>query len=220
MIIKYDNIVYNKMKGKSVFYSLIFSTFLFCSFFSGCKNSSEVKITYNESDTIKNKVQNKEQAITWAVEIEPERLTTPIMNNGYKISPEILFTKDIIKLSPHFQKKTFPEFADFGSLDTRKIEPKLKAKLEEFCEKLSENSPDAASFFNNSYVFSYVFFINELPEDLEIKKWIYGQPFLGEEIIQLPVRFFCKSDVFDVTIYINSKSNEFYQITIDRWEKV
>lgn len=64
----------------------------------------------------------------------------------------------------------------------------------------------------------------EVPEEPEINifsKWIIGQPFTGNDIIQIPVRFFCNYGTIDVTIYMNPNgNNEFYQITIDRWEKV
>ena len=48
-----------------------------------------------------------------------------------------------------------------------------------------------------------------------------GQPFTGNDIMQIPVRFYCNYGTIDVTIYMNPNgNNEFYQITIDRWEKV
>ena len=52
-------------------------------------------------------------------------------------------------------------------------------------------------------------------------KWIFGQPFTGNDIMQIPVRFYCNYGTIDVTIYMNPNgNNEFYQITIDRWGKV
>ena len=64
----------------------------------------------------------------------------------------------------------------------------------------------------------------EIPEVFEevniFDKWIIGQPFIGPEIVQVPVRFYCKQGTVDVTLYINQiKQNSIYQITIDRWIK-
>ncbi|MCR4580181.1 MAG: hypothetical protein K5681_07535 [Treponema sp.] len=47
-------------------------------------------------------------------------------------------------------------------------------------------------------------------------KWILAEPFVGEEITQVPVRFYCKAGTLDVTLYLNKK-NLIYQIVIDRW---
>lgn len=52
-------------------------------------------------------------------------------------------------------------------------------------------------------------------------KWIIGEPFSSEEIIQIPVRLYCKYGTIDVTLYLNKqKSNSVSLITIDRWNKL
>ena len=52
-------------------------------------------------------------------------------------------------------------------------------------------------------------------------KWIIGEPFSSEEIIQIPVRLYCKYGTIDVTLYLNKqKSNAVNLITIDRWNKL
>ena len=45
--------------------------------------------------------------------------------------------------------------------------------------------------------------------------------FSSEEIIQIPVRLYCKYGTIDVTLYLNKqKSNAVSLITIDRWNKL
>lgn len=208
------------MTQKQIIKYVFFLLILTCFFCISCKNSADSKIFSIENDTIKEQVKNREQSITWTLEIEPERLSSPVSKKDPQIASDVLLSKDIIRLSSGLQSKVYPNFSDFGSLDTTNIPPVVKAKLQEFCQKLSENSLDAAFFFNNKYVFSYVFFKNELPENLEIKKWLFGEPFIGEEIILVPVRFYCNIADFDVTIYVKQKgASEFYQITIDRWKE-
>lgn len=66
----------------------------------------------------------------------------------------------------------------------------------------------------------------EKPEEIPVMpspvftKWILGEPFIGDDILQLPVRFFTKNGSIDVTMIMSPKSeNSVYQVTIDRWEK-
>jgi hypothetical protein len=52
-------------------------------------------------------------------------------------------------------------------------------------------------------------------------KWLFGEPFIGSEIIQIPVRFYATCGIIDMTVFLNSSgNNEIYQITINRWKKV
>ena len=209
------------MNKKFFYKSFLISSALISLVFLSCKNSSEPKIVYEESETIKSQVKNREQNTSWSIDIDPERLIKPVPRNGKKVSSDIPYTKEVLKISADLQSKVFPEFDDFGSLNTTELSPSIKEKVQGFCEKLSNNSSDASKYFGSKYLFSYVFFKNDLPQEIKINDWIFGEPFLGKDIMQVPVRFFCNSAVFDVTIYMNSKgNNEFYQITIDRWETV
>lgn len=59
----------------------------------------------------------------------------------------------------------------------------------------------------------------ENPEPI-FSKWILGEPFIDDNLIQIPVRFFSKNGSVDVTILMVSKGeNAVYQMLIDRWEK-
>lgn len=59
----------------------------------------------------------------------------------------------------------------------------------------------------------------KMPDPL-FTRWILGEPFIGDDLLQLPVRFFTKNGSLDVTMYMSPKSeNSVYQVTIDRWEK-
>ena len=65
-------------------------------------------------------------------------------------------------------------------------------------------------------------FNEEIPEPSKLfTKWILGEPFNGADIIQIPVRFYTDYGTIDMTLFLSAYgSNEFYQITIDRWQKV
>ena len=219
-----------------IFFSLILV------FFS-CKNTTESKLVYTDADTIKKNVKEREQGITWTQEIEPKRLTEKITRSSMKLGSDVAYTKDLFKISNTNKAPVYPELSDFGSLDTRNLKSSVKDKLNNFCKSLStENHSGADSYFSRKYIFNYVFFVNELesewknnfgkeyPREMKeekteesgiFTKWTFGEPFIGSEIMQIPVRFYATCGIIDITVYLNSSgNNEIYQITIDRWKKV
>ncbi len=203
--------------------------------FNSCKNSNDTKLVYIESETIKQSVKEKEQGITWTQEIEKDRLTQKIKRNGIEASPEVPFNKDLYKITKNIQNPVYPSYYDFGSLDITNLKPEIKEKLNAFCKAFSsEAHKNASSYFHKKYLFNYIFFENDidtcwqknfnvkLPENSEyFNKWIFGEPFYGDDIIQIPVRFYADCGTIDVMVFLSSGgNNEFYQITIDRWKKV
>ena len=244
------------MKRKYCAGILIFSICIFSAIFYSCNNTSETKLVYTESDTIKKSVKEKEQTITWTQELEEDRLSKRITRSSMTLGADVVYSKELFKISNQNKRSVYPDLPDFGSLDTRNINDSLKEKLNNFCKNLSsENHAGADSFFSRKYIFNYVFFVKDLEEGwkknfgveypktekpaAEVKlsdsssevpeaevfsvftKWTFGEPFIGSEIMQIPVRFYSTCGIIDVTIFINSSgNNEFYQITIDRWKKV
>ena len=243
------------MKKSLCYKFLIFSLFIFSTAIISCKNTSETKLVYTESDTIKKSVKEKEKDITWTQEIEPKRLTEKITRSSMKLGSDVAYTKDLFKISNTNKAPVYPELSDFGSLDTRNLKSSVKDKLNHFCKSLStENHSGADSYFSRKYIFNYVFFVNELESEWKnnfgkeypsvvkedkasskskdkkeektdesgiFTKWTFGEPFVGSEIMQIPVRFYATCGIIDITVYLNSSgNNEIYQITIDRWKKV
>lgn len=305
------------MVFKKIIIFIIFSLILI-----SCKNSQDNKLVYTDVETVKNNVKNHEENTVWTKEIEGTRLTETV-NNNKNISNEVIVTPTILKIFSDYQQPIYPEFLDFGKLDTSKLDDKTKEKVNEFSEKISKNIYSGAeSYFSTNYIFNYIFFSEEfvsnwksnfdkefpytkeeikeytklfsekesliaeknklenednnqisdksesikndnnleqeqkneiINSDLEeqknkekikrleeinkkvekldkklrkyniedlFKKWIIGEPFYGEKILQIPIRFYCNDGTVDVTLYLNKENNLIYQITIDRWEKV
>ena len=216
--------------------SLPFFSFslLFFLCLNSCSNSQESKLIYTESNTIKQSVKAKEQEITWTNEIEGERLTKTINRGAMNLGSEVQYTKELYKINQNNNKTVYPSLESFGSLDTRDLRLSAKEKINNFCTALaSEKQSGADAFFSKKYIFNYVFFINDLEagwkknfntdisnETYPFTKWIYGEPFNGADIMQIPVRFYADCGTIDMTVFLNSSgNNEFYQITIDRWQK-
>ena len=200
-----------------------------------CSNSNESKLIYIENDTIKQAVKEKEQGITWTQEIEKERLIQKINGNMIQASPEVPYNKELFKITKSIQKSVYPSYSDFGSLDITNLKPEIKEKLNDFCKAFSsEAHKGASSYFHSRYQFNYIFFENDiehnwqknfnvkLPENSDyFNKWIFGKPFIGGDIIQIPVRFYADCGIIDVVVFLASTgNNDFYQVTIDRWKKI
>ena len=212
----------------------LFSLLIFLFGFNSCKNNSESKLVYTESNTIKQNVKEKEQEITWTNEIEGERLTQKINRNSIEIGADVPYNKEIYKLFKLSPVPVYPSYSDFGSLDTSNLKTSTKERLNSFCSALSTyNKNGADSFFSKKYIFNYVFLLDDLksgwekhfnaklPENKLFSKWLFGEPFYGSDIIQIPVRFYADCGIIDMTVFLSSSgNNEIYQIIINRWEKV
>lgn len=220
---------------KSILSCITFFSFLPLLFnVISCSNSQESKLVYTESNTIKQSVKDKEQDITWTLELEEERLSKTISRDSMEIGQDVFYNIELYKINRDLQKSVYPSYSDFGSLDTSNLQPSVKNRINMFCESFSsENHSGADSFFSRKYIFNYVFFLNDFengwkenfgempPEKNKLfNKWIFGEPFNGAQIIQIPVRFYSDCGTIDVTVFLNSSgNNEIYQISIDRWQK-
>ena len=214
----------------------IFLTLAFVMLFVfSCKNTSETKLVYTENNTIKQEVKNKEDNITWTFELEENRLSQTITRDSIELGLEVPYGKELYKLKSFMQKPVYPSIEEFGSLDTSNLKLSVKEKVTNFITAFtSEEHSGADAFFNKKYIFNYVFFLNDFESGWKknfsktipdapglFTKWVFGQPFNGADIIQIPVRFYTSCGTIDMTMFINSTGkNDFYQITIDRWDRV
>ncbi len=242
MIIKYDIIIIvefvfrETLLKKTVNYLKVIVSFSLLSIILfSCSNSQESKLVYTESNTIKQTVKEKEQDITWTQELEGDRLSQVINRRALKLSSSVPYSKEIYKISNYNQNPVYPSLADFGSLDTSNMGTAVKSKMEDFCKIFaSKNYNEVDSYFSRKYIFNYIFFIKDFEEgwkknfnkklpsgEKHFNKWLFGEPFNGSEIIQIPVRFYSDYGTIDMTVFLSAVgNNEFYQITIDRWQKV
>ena len=128
------------MKKVSNFAIIIFSLISVFIFFNSCKNTTESKLVYTENNTIKQNVKEKEQDITWTLELEGERLTKTINRNSLELGKDVVFNKEVYKISKDMQKPVYPFLDEFGSLDTSNLKVSVKRKMNDFCTAFgSEN---------------------------------------------------------------------------------
>ena len=217
------------------------STVIAFSFITSCKNAADNKLSYSESETIKQIVKDKETSISWTKEIEGRRLTEQIVTAQNAVAEGTAVTPDLLKILPDASKATYPILEEFGSLDTTKLTESVREVITSFAKALSEdfyNAPQA--YIASEYIFNYVFFRNDFMqgwqtafnetfpakdnEPLQKQKLfsdvMIGEPFMSQKMLQIPVRFYCKHGSVDVTLYLTNQADyKIYQITINRWEK-
>lgn len=209
---------------------------------ASCSNAGNTKLSYSDVDTIKEIIKDRESQVSWTRALEGSRLDEDISADKEIYDKNIKLNHTIAKLNRAKQNSVFPEFPDFGSLDTRLLSFQTKEAVQKFCKSLSSDFYNQQTSFDSSYIFNLVFFRNDFiegwnknfSEDFPAKKtkdeteekkeelftyWLLGEPFIGEEITQVPVRFYCKQGIVDVTLYLN-RNNLINQILIDRWEKL
>ena len=221
--------------------SCILLSLVFLSAFVACSNAEDTKLSYSDVDTIKALVKDKENQISWTRELEGDLLSESYNLNQDQYDKTITASRLLSKVNNEKNRPVYPEFPDFGLLDTSLLNFSAKETIINFCDALSNDFyTKPQSYFDNSYIFNYVFFRNDFIEDwtnnfsakFPVKnqnekkensplftKWILGEPFITSEITQIPVRFYCKHGTVDVTLYLNKK-NLIYQISIDRWDRI
>ena len=113
-----------------------------------------------------------------------------------------------------FFHKDFPHIVDYKDSEDSKKENTGKAtqsseennSVENKSEEQTKQPEEKKTVIQKEKLFS---------------KWIIGEPFFSEEIVQIPVRLYCKYGTIDVTLYLNRQnSNAVNLITIDRWKKI
>ena len=52
------------------------------------------------------------------------------------------------------------------------------------------------------------------------ENWIIGKPYISDNLIEVPVRIFCKPGKIDVIMYMNTQEpSALYQINFTKWNK-
>ena len=142
--------------------SLYFLLIFVLAFFS-CNNSQVIYEDDLEISTIKKSILDKESNTLWTSELEGDFLKTNYEYNGAKIANSLPVTFDLFYFDLNYKDKILPELESFGSLDTSKIPDDLLSKIRSFIKDVSENPyGDFSSYFDKSFYFSYIFFLDQL----------------------------------------------------------
>ena len=193
---------------------------------ASCSNPQQIILTSQE-DTLRNEVEQKAGNIQWTNEIEPERLSSEI-NNRAQASQKEYITPQMLSSIKELQPAVYPELKDFASLDCSAMNDSLLSMMNSFCKELCNGTENLASYFYTKYFFNYVFFKNDFEQVVEdLKKdnilfdrYLICKAFEGEELVQVPVRFYNDKDYVDLSVYLTYHNGyKVTQIEVIRWGK-
>ena len=203
---------------------------LFCGslifLFFSCSNPQSSVLTSQES-TLRNAVQEKNSNTVWTKEIEPDKLSAKISTN-INVQNKALINPQMLNTVKMLQPAVYPEIKGFASMDCTSMNQALLQTLTEFCNSLSEGTQNISSFFDYEYFYNCVFFINDLKElvgeDKENEKlftsYYICKGFEGDELIQVPVRFYKNKKTLDLSVYLTYHGGyKVIQIEILGWGK-
>lgn len=220
----------------------IFSSLMILALCS-CSNAGASKLSYTDVETIKDAVRDRGAQVSWTREIEGDVLDENLAPDSSLYGNTVRFTHTLAKIGRERGGAVYPEYPDFALLDSRLLDQDEREAVQNFCNALSSDFyVGPQEYFDAPYIFNLVFFRddfaaawkNEFKSDFPAKKsdddesggkialfdkWILGEPFISDEMTQVPVRFYCKQGTVDVTLYLNKK-NLIYQISVDRWGKL
>lgn len=213
-------------------------------FMVACSPNSTGITVYEENDTLRTYIKNKESQILWTKALNEKALTYDIaVIEG--ISDTSNCTLDGLKTLRNFSAPVYPYLKDFAKLDLAELPVDQLNFTNEIVETLLKGFDfSLAPFFQESYIFNCVFFMedyraaiqelfstdkkvlnrisrkenNESSENEEIEnlfsKYYVGQPAIGYNITQVPVRLVSKYGYIDLELLLSTE-NEIKLIKID-----
>ncbi|MCQ2575833.1 MAG: hypothetical protein MJ162_03745 [Treponema sp.] len=151
------------LKSKETTFAILFSLLLLVSgLIFSCSNSTSNITVYQEIDTLRNYVQNKEIGVLWTKELDESALTKNIRTSK-DINSNASYSIDGVKAMKKSGKPIYPSLKGFTSLDITNLDAATIETVVKFYDAVSENREGKIhTFFDSNYIFNYVFFMNDL----------------------------------------------------------
>jgi len=210
-----------------------------------CSNSSSSITVYQEVDTLRNYVQNKEIGVLWTKEMDENALNSNI-RSFKEINTNASFNIDGIKALRKWSKPVYPSLKGFTSLDISSIDEGTLTAAISFYDAVNDNKKEIIdTFFDSSYIFNYVFFMEDLksawknctdsdyPEFDSTEEKLFsncyvGSAFFSEEYYQIPMRFVSLEDekkktgfYIDIVLFIkNDSDHKIANVEVTEWGKL
>lgn len=211
--------------------TVIFLTFLFALISVSCSNTPNAKLLFSEDDTLRTVIVNKENTINWSKPLEDGRLQKriDIMDN---IVTSIKLNPDVMNAFTNTCDPVYPYIENFATLNLNNLSQSNRYVIQKLFEIMNTNLYEAdTELINPKYLFNYVFFISDIesvykqafgaeyPKSNAFSSYLIGEPFVTQQISQVPVRLYCEKGSIDicVIIYVIGK-NLINQIEIIGWE--
>ncbi len=165
----------------------------------------------------------------WAYELESDKLSKKIdsfesISKSVPLSP--LAIAALEGGAP--MRGIWPSLEGFENLDTSGIQGELLETIRAFCRALAdftgapeqEDSSAVDAFFSSKGLFSLALFFADAKDAGAIDSYVIGRPFVGEELIEVPVRWTGEKEVLYTKLYPvqEGESWKIQQIEIYKWE--
>lgn len=198
-----------------------FLLFVLCIFeflFFSCSNGQETEKVISDEISLKAISQNREQELLWTRELESVRLLLDTKKNqvvadSIKLEP-LVMTGAVTGKNP-----VYPYLEGFGSLDTTSISKDMRAFLDETYRCLSKWQIQSLKMQDSS-AFSAILFKYDveklweqnfgdkfpvLQDDMPLfTSRLYGEPFIDDSEVQIPVRLYANRGHLDILLYFTS----------------
>lgn len=204
------------MKNFFVFFSIFFIII-----FSSCNNANTPLNALNSAETLQNEAEQKLLYADWNSEIEKNLLKknttqTDYVSRSVELNPSVMAALS----SGENMASIYPELEGFGSLDISDVDDKVRGLMDDFCKAILVNS-EKESFMANGRLHFLVLFLNDIKNYGLLKSWIFGKPFISEDLFQIPIRFYFSSGTLDTFFYLVQieETWKIDQIQIYKWDK-
>ena len=197
-------------------------------FLISCSNPQATGIKTSDN-TLRNELSAKSQNTVWTKDIEGERLNAKL-NQFINIADKNLMSPQLVQSIKGVTAPVYPQIKELASLDTSSMNSILLNSVKEFCDALKDGTEGLSPYFDSEYFFNYVFFKNDLKEvwQTELKsgeklfdRFVICSAFEGDELIQVPVRFYKGKEYIDLSIFLSYHVGyKINQIEIIRWGKL
>lgn len=200
-------------------------------FLVSCSTPQSVVLTSQE-DTIRSAVIDKNFNTNWTEEIEAEKLNRKINQQVQVLSNDFIST-DFLNTITSLQPAVYPEIKGFASLDCSSMDRILYDTVSEVCDVLCSGTENLETYFDTQYFYNCVFFIKDFNDEIKDKfndlkdskrifdKYYICKGFEGNELIQVPVRFYKDKETLDLSIYLTYHGGyKVIQIEILGWGKI
>lgn len=208
---------------------LIFLSVLFFS----CSSDSSIDLISGSDETLRMTFSERNSNVIWSREIETSVLSRKINTSAY-VSSNLKLEPEAYLVSASDEAPVYPSLEGFGSLDSTQISPEVKSAIEKFIGNIISWNFDENLVGENS-IFSLVLFKYDIengwknnfeedfPSDAEKKlfsTYYYGEPFVEEESVSVPIRLKNSKGFVDIQIFIDKTENfKISQILIKKWGK-
>lgn len=196
-------------------FTFVISVLFICAL-TGCNNAAG-KNQITDQDSLKKISSDKEDSINWTGELEKKKLTYKIdrfslISDSLPLNPEVFMAFEAG--NPQFP--VYPQLEGIGSLDISDLDKSAASVINNFCSSFfSQKQENCETMMNEGCLFALVLFnydVGKIGFGTDTATWIFGKPFIAEEVFQVPVRFYNKNGTCDVMFFMANSSKNNNQV--------